>query len=150
MEADAVAVGETAGIPFAAWIADRLGLPMLYVEAPRVSGAMPGSRRRSPRGHEFCWLRIWRPMVNNKIGFVEGLREAVLVAHCFVCFTTATPEGTKRLSEMGISQAVYMVGRSLRRGQAWLHGKRSVRSAPSWMTGRMGGSCRFRRVRRAG
>src|SRR2546423_5045478 len=28
---DAVAGGETAGIPFAAWIADRLGPPMLYV-----------------------------------------------------------------------------------------------------------------------
>ena len=28
---DAIAGGETAGIPFAAWIADRLRLPMLYV-----------------------------------------------------------------------------------------------------------------------
>src|SRR3974390_3796008 len=28
---DAVAGGETAGIPFAAWMADKLALPMLYV-----------------------------------------------------------------------------------------------------------------------
>ena len=28
---DAIAGGETAGIPFAAWLADRLGLPMQYV-----------------------------------------------------------------------------------------------------------------------
>src|SRR5256884_9696586 len=28
---DAIAGGETAGIPFAAWIADRLALPMAYV-----------------------------------------------------------------------------------------------------------------------
>src|SRR3954451_4632568 len=28
---DAVAGGETAGIPYAAWLADRLGLPMLYI-----------------------------------------------------------------------------------------------------------------------
>ena len=28
---DAVAGGETAGIPYAAWVADRLGLPMQYV-----------------------------------------------------------------------------------------------------------------------
>src|ERR1700683_4892718 len=28
---DGVAGGETAGIPFAAWMADRLGLPMQYV-----------------------------------------------------------------------------------------------------------------------
>src|SRR5216684_9330704 len=32
---DAVAGGETAGIPFAAWIADRLSLPMLYVRKQR-------------------------------------------------------------------------------------------------------------------
>src|SRR5215469_1982179 len=28
---DAVAGGETAGIPFAAWMADRMALPMLYI-----------------------------------------------------------------------------------------------------------------------
>ena len=28
---DVVAGGETAGIPFAAWISELLGLPMLYV-----------------------------------------------------------------------------------------------------------------------
>ena len=28
---EAIAGGETAGIPFAAWIADRMALPMLYV-----------------------------------------------------------------------------------------------------------------------
>ena len=28
---DAIAGGETAGIPFAAWIAERMGLPMQYV-----------------------------------------------------------------------------------------------------------------------
>src|SRR5436853_5057837 len=36
---DAIAGGETAGIPFAAWIADRLSLPMLYVrKQPRGFG----------------------------------------------------------------------------------------------------------------
>src|SRR5260370_1830450 len=40
---DAVAGGETAGIPFAAWMADRLALPMLYVrKQPK------GFRRNSP------------------------------------------------------------------------------------------------------
>ena len=50
---DAVAGGETAGIPFAAWIADRLSLPMLYVRkkpkgfgrGAQIEGAMkPGCR----------------------------------------------------------------------------------------------------------
>ena len=42
---DAVAGGETAGSPFAAWIADRMQLPMLYVrKQPRASGAWRRSR----------------------------------------------------------------------------------------------------------
>src|SRR5260221_8954070 len=31
---DAVAGGETAGIPFAAWLAERIALPMLHVRQP--------------------------------------------------------------------------------------------------------------------
>ena len=39
---DAVAGGETAGIPFAAWMAERLMLPMQYVrKKPKGSGVMP-------------------------------------------------------------------------------------------------------------
>ena len=50
---DAVAGGETAGIPFAAWIAERLGLPMLYIRKKpkgfgrnaRIEGELrPGQR----------------------------------------------------------------------------------------------------------
>ena len=38
---DSVAGGETAGIPFAAWIADRLMLPMQYVrKKPKGFGRM--------------------------------------------------------------------------------------------------------------
>src|SRR5256885_12205833 len=37
---DAVAGGETAGIPFAAWIADRMSLPMPYV-AKKPKGLPP-------------------------------------------------------------------------------------------------------------
>ena len=42
---DAVAGGETAGIPFAAWVAERLNLPMQYVrKKPRASAAARRSR----------------------------------------------------------------------------------------------------------
>ena len=45
---DAVAGGETAGIPFSAWLADRLMLPMLYVRKKakfKISGVTDGSYR---------------------------------------------------------------------------------------------------------
>ena len=56
---DAVAGGETAGIPFAAWIADLLGLPMLYIRK-KPSAATPGSREPSRTARASCWSRIWR------------------------------------------------------------------------------------------
>ena len=46
---DAVAGGETAGIPFAAWMADRLGLPMLYVRK-KAEGLRPQRPDRGPSG----------------------------------------------------------------------------------------------------
>ena len=47
---DAIAGGETAGIPFAAWIADRLSLPMLYVrKQAKALAATPRSRASSGR-----------------------------------------------------------------------------------------------------
>src|SRR5215510_14784341 len=74
---DAVAGGETAGIPFAAWIADRLGLPMLYV-------------RKKPKGFvrgaqiEGAIQTGWRCLLvedlatdgGSKVNFVNAIREA--------------------------------------------------------------------------
>ena len=69
---DAVAGGETAGIPFAAWIAERLALPMLYVRKKpkgfgrdaQIEGAMAGGRagaaRRGPRHRRRLEARVRR------------------------------------------------------------------------------------------
>ena len=59
---DTVAGGETAGIPYAAWIADKLGLPMAYIrKKPKgfgrnslIEGDVPGQAaflltKRTPR-----------------------------------------------------------------------------------------------------
>ena len=59
---DAVAGGETAGIPFAAWVADRLNLPMQYVRKKpkgfgrnaQIEGRLKGQPARAAG-------RIWRP-----------------------------------------------------------------------------------------
>ena len=58
---DAVAGGETAGIPFAAWFADRMALPMLYVRkkakgfgrGAQIEGHLDEGQRVAPgRGHD--------------------------------------------------------------------------------------------------
>ncbi len=84
----AVAGGATAGIPFAAWIADRLSLPMQYV-------------RKKPKGFgrdaqiEGAYREGWRAILvedlstdgRSKIRFCEALRQAGMTAeHAFVIF----------------------------------------------------------------
>ena len=59
---DVVAGGETAGIPFAAWISDRLSLPMQYVrKKPKGFGRnaqIEGDVRLSTRGDSGARVRI--------------------------------------------------------------------------------------------
>jgi len=59
---DAVAGGETAGIPFAAWLAERTGLPMhMSARSPRALAAMPASKVISGMASVCFWSRIWQP-----------------------------------------------------------------------------------------
>ena len=56
---DAVAGGETAGIPFAAWIAERMMLPMQYVRKSRKGlGATRKSKVLLRKANASCWSRI--------------------------------------------------------------------------------------------
>jgi orotate phosphoribosyltransferase len=55
---DTVVGGETAGIPFAAWMSDRLELPMQYVrKKPKASAATRRSRAIWSRDSACCWSR---------------------------------------------------------------------------------------------
>lgn len=103
---DAVAGGETAGIPFAAWIAERLGLPMLYVRKK----AKGFGRRREIEGHMEAGARVL--LVEDlatdgasKIAFCEALRKAgARVAHALVVFHYGIfPKGVAALEEMGVT-----------------------------------------------
>lgn len=103
---DAIAGGETAGIPFAAWIADRLSLPMQYV-------------RKKAKGFgrdaqiEGDYKEGWRVLLvedlatdgGSKIRFCEALRTAGMrVEHSFVVFHyDIFPQGKQVLDEHGIS-----------------------------------------------
>src|SRR5580693_10347498 len=85
---DAIAGGETAGIPFAAWIADRLSLPMLYVrKQPKGFG-----RNAQIEGELKDDARV--PLVEDlasegtsKLNFVRAIRQAGgEIGHTFVIF----------------------------------------------------------------
>jgi orotate phosphoribosyltransferase len=85
---DAVAGGETAGIPFAAWIAERLGLPMLYVrKKPKGFGRNAQIEGHVPEGTRVLLVEDLATDGGSKLTFAEALRSAgAEVGHVFVVF----------------------------------------------------------------
>jgi len=85
---DAVAGGETAGIPFAAWVAERLGLPMQYIrKKPKGFGRDARIEGNLNSGDRVLLVEDLATDGGSKISFVEALREAdAKVEHCFVIF----------------------------------------------------------------
>ena len=85
---DAVAGGETAGIPFAAWLADRLMLPMLYVrKQPKGFGRMAQIEGTFPPGARVLLVEDLATDGGSKAVFTEALRQAgAVVEHAFVIF----------------------------------------------------------------
>src|SRR5512135_3750444 len=85
---DVVAGGETAGIPYAAWIADRLGLPMLYVrKKPKGFGRNAQIEGDVREGARVLLVEDLATDGRSKLTFAEALRTAgCQVSHTFVVF----------------------------------------------------------------
>ena len=102
---DTVAGGETAGIPFAAWIADRLEKPMLYVrKKPKGFGRNARIEGHLQEGQRALLVEDLASEGGSKVGFVEAMREAgATVEHCFVVFFyDIFPGSRERLADIGI------------------------------------------------
>src|SRR6476469_4014857 len=85
---DAVAGGETAGIPFAAWVADRLSLPMQYVrKKAKGFGRDAQIEGRLIPGQHVLLVEDLATDGRSKINFVKAIREAGgICEHCTVLF----------------------------------------------------------------
>src|SRR5690606_22937416 len=85
---DCIAGGETAGIPFAAWIAERLGLPMLYVrKKPKGFGRDAQIEGAMAEGARVLLVEDLATDGGSKIRFAEAIRAAGgECAHAFVVF----------------------------------------------------------------
>jgi len=102
---DVVAGGETAGIPFAAWIAERLGLPMVYVrKKPKDFGRNARIEGHLPPGARTLLVEDLATDGGSKLDFVEAIRSAGgAVAHAFVIFHYGIfPQSTDTLSARGV------------------------------------------------
>jgi len=103
---DIVAGGETAGIPFAAWVADLLMLPMCYVrKQPKGFGRNARIEGNLEAGQRALLVEDMATDGGSKLSFVEALREAgAECAHTFVIFHyDIFPAGMEKLREAGVA-----------------------------------------------
>ena len=85
---DAVAGGETAGIPFAAWIAERMALPMLYIrKKPKGFGRNAQIEGDLAEGQRVLLVEDLASEGTSKLNFVRAIRQAGgHIDHAFVIF----------------------------------------------------------------
>ncbi len=102
---DTVAGGETAGIPYAAWIADRLSLPMQYVrKKPKGFGRNAQIEGHIEQGARTLLVEDLTTDGRSKINFCKALRDAgAVVDHVFVVFYyDIFPESKAILKDIGV------------------------------------------------
>nr|WP_269421581.1 orotate phosphoribosyltransferase [Kiloniella laminariae] len=103
---DAIAGGETAGIPFAAMIAERMGLPMLYVrKKPKGFGRDAQIEGYMPEGSRVLLVEDLATDGGSKLNFVEAIRKAGSKCdHTFVFFHYGIfPQSISDLAKEGVT-----------------------------------------------
>jgi orotate phosphoribosyltransferase len=103
---DNVAGGETAGIPFAAFIAERLALPMTYVrKKPKGYGRNARIEGLMTEGQRVLLIEDMTTDGGSKLSFVDAIRETgATCAHTGVIFSYGIfPEITKTLGDHGVT-----------------------------------------------
>ena len=102
---DLVAGGETAGIPYAAWIAEATSKPMLYVrKKPKGFGRDAQIEGNLEEGKKVLLVEDLATDGGSKINFVNALRTAgAEITDIFVVFFySAFPNALDTLKEAGV------------------------------------------------
>ena len=103
---DVVAGGETAGIPFAAWIADRLALPMQYIrKKPKGFGRDAQIEGVVAEGARTLLVEDLATDGKSKANFVNALRNAgQTCTDTFVVFHYGIfPQSKQIMAELGVN-----------------------------------------------
>lgn len=103
---DNVAGGETAGIPFGAWVAERMALPMTYVrKKPKGYGRNARIEGAMSEGQRVLLVEDLTTDGGSKISFVDAIRETgATCAHTAVIFYYGLfPQTEKTLGDHGVT-----------------------------------------------
>ncbi|MCC5988213.1 MAG: orotate phosphoribosyltransferase [Pararhodobacter sp.] len=103
---DNIAGGETAGIPFAALVAERMALPMSYVrKKPKGYGRNARIEGEMAPGQRVLLVEDLATDGGSKLSFVEAIRDTGATCHhtAVIFFYDIFPQAEERLAEAGIS-----------------------------------------------
>ncbi len=103
---DSVAGGETAGIPFAAWLADKLALPMHYVrKKPKGFGRDAQIEGSSIEGKRVLLVEDLTTDGGSKIKFCDAIRNAgAEISDTIVVFYyDIFPQARQNLKDIGLN-----------------------------------------------
>ncbi|MFG6582873.1 orotate phosphoribosyltransferase [Sulfitobacter sp. 1A12779] len=103
---DNIAGGETAGIPFAAMVAERMALPMTYVrKKPKGYGRNARIEGEMTPGQRVLLVEDLTTDGGSKLGFVDAIRETgATCAHTAVIFHYGIfPQTEKTLGDHGVT-----------------------------------------------
>lgn len=103
---DNIAGGETAGIPFAALVAERMGLPMTYVrKKPKGYGRNARIEGDMSEGQRVLLIEDLTTDGGSKLSFVDAIRETgASCAHTAVIFYYGIfPDTISRLGDHGVT-----------------------------------------------
>ena len=103
---DNIAGGETAGIPFAAFVAERMGLPMTYVrKKPKGYGRNARIEGEMKEGQRVLLVEDLTTDGGSKLSFVDAIRDTgATCAHTAVIFYYGIfPQTEKTLGDHGVT-----------------------------------------------
>jgi orotate phosphoribosyltransferase len=98
---DKIAGGETAGIPFAAWLSEKLDIPMIYIrKAPKGYGRLAQIEGEIEKGDKVLLFEDLIFDSSSKINFLKGVLNAGgMMKHVLVIFEYGLPNAREKLKE---------------------------------------------------
>lgn len=102
---EVIAGGETAGIPFATMIAERMALPLCYIrKKPKGFGRNARIEGNLKPDQRVLMVEDMTTDGGSKLSFIEGIRETGAICnHCFVIFQYGIfPEKMKELAAIDL------------------------------------------------
>ena len=101
---DVVAGGETAGIPLASWLSDRLSMPMIYVrKKPKGHGKQSQTEGVLKPGQRVVLFEDMMSKGGSSLNFFNGIKnDGGTMKHCLVIFEYGYEGARRSLRDNGI------------------------------------------------